>query len=368
MIRLPGRMVAVPLLLSPIFAVAEERPETPQAGMPGPGAFAEQAPPPADEHPATDHEGSPPIGDLSGHFELVPALLKGLTAQDSAVRARCAFLLGQIGSRKSSVAVRALLHDPSRAVRYQAGIALGHLGDDAGLPAAGAALASAAEWVRYYAVHGLAGLATDRARSALESLRPGQPTLIAEQIDEVLEAWPTRAVPPARAAEKMGPYDSLHELFIDAGGTLVVESDRYWHKGKYLQCVRCNQAAVFLDPQYVDLYSNSAWLLWSSGLDARAASILRQGVDANSKDPEAWFNFGYHYMLKREYSTAAHFLGRAVELGVPAISHRQYCHALEKSGHPDLALSEWRVLLETHADDPIAPRHIARLKEVLGQG
>jgi len=365
--RLPGCLVVVLLLLSPVSAIAAEL-ETPPTGTPGPRALLEQGPPSANAHPAAEHEGSPPIGDLSGHFELVPALLKGLTAQDSAVRARCAFLLGQIGSRKSTAAVRALLHDPSRAVRYQAGIALGHLGDDAGLPAAGAALASAAEWVRYYAVHGLAGLATESARSVLESLRPGQPTLVAEQIDEVLEAWPTRTVPPVRAEGKMGPYGSLHELFIDAGGPLVVESDRYWHKGKYLQCVRCNQVAVFLDPQYVDLYSNSAWLLWSLGLDARAASVLRQGVDANPEDAGAWFNFGYHYMLKREYSAAARFLRRAVELGVPAIGHRQYCHALERSGHPDLALSEWKVLLKAHPDDVIAPRQITRLKEVLGQG
>ncbi len=329
----------------------------------------QQAPPMGEpEHPAETHEGELPIGDLSGHFELVPSLLGGLRSQDSAVRARSAFLLGQIGSRKTVGSVRPLVHDPSRAVRYQAGIALCFLGDDAGVPAAGAALASAAEWIRYYAVHGLARAATDRARAVLEALRAGQPTLITEQIDEVLKDWPDLRIPPPRSERLMGPYGSLHELFIDAAGVLVVESDHYWHEGKYPQCVRCNEAVTFLDPHYVEIYSTSAWLLWSMGLDGRAVSVLRQGVDANPNDPDAWFNFGFHYMLKHEYATAVRPLKRAAELGVSAIGHRQYCHALEKSGHPDLALKAWQAMQEAHPDDPIAPRQIARLKEVLGQG
>lgn len=371
---------ALLLCLLPALALGQEpppegpptgQPDTqeaglPEAGIPSPGEAWEPAPGP-DEHLATESEGPPPIGDLSGHFELVPALVGGLKAQDSAVRARSAFVLGQIGSRKTAGAIRPLLRDPSRAVRYQAGIALCALADDGGVSAAGAALASAAEWIRYYAVHGLSGVATDKTRTVLEAQRAGQPTLIMEQIDEVLKGWPELRIAPARAERRMGPYGSLHELFVEAGGIYVVQSDRYWHGGKYPQCVRCNQTVTFLDPHYVDIYSTSAWLLWSMGQDARAVSVLRQGIDANPTDPDAWFNFGFHYMLKHEYATAARALKRAVELGVSAIGHRQYCHALEKSGHPELALKEWQALLKASPDDPIAPRQIARLKEVLGQ-
>jgi tetratricopeptide (TPR) repeat protein len=376
MIRSPGWIGVVLLCLPLALAPAEEQPERPQAGIPGPraevgvpgpGAFPGQPPMPAGEHPAA-HEGPLPIRDLSGHFELLPPVVGGLRSQDSAVRARCAFLLGQIGSRKTAGAVRPLLHDPSRAVRYQAGIALCSLSHDAGVPAAGAALASAAEWIRYYAVHALGDVATDRARTILETQRTGQPDLIAEQIDTVLGVWPQPTMPPARSDRPMGPYGSLHDLFIDAGGVYVVESDTHWHVGKYPQCVRCNETVTFLDPEYVEMYATSAWLLWSMGLDGRAVSVLRQGVDANPDDPEAWFNFGFHYMLKHEYATAARALGKAVELGVSVLGYRQYCHALDKSGHPDLALKEWQGLLETYPDDPIAPLQIARLKEVLGQG
>ncbi len=375
MTRLPGWSGLVLLCLPLALAYAAGQSGLPQAampgpgpeaGMPGPGAFPEPPSIPEGEHP-TVHEGPPPIRDLSGHFELVPAVVGGLRSPDSAVRARCAFLLGQIGSRKTAGAVRPLLHDPSRAVRYQAGIALCALGDDAGVPAAVAALASAAEWTRYYAVHALAGVATDRERIVLEAQRTGQSDLIAEQIDEVLSAWPTPSAPPARSDRAMGPYDSLHGLFIAAGGVYVVESDTYWHVGRYPQCVRCNETVTFLDPKYVEMYATSAWLLWSMGLDGRAVAVLRQGVDANRDDPDAWFNFGFHYMLKHEYATAARALGKAVELGVSVLGYRQYCHALDKSGHPDLALKEWQGLLETYPDDPIAPRQIARLKEVLGK-
>ena len=301
----------------------------------------------------------------AGHYELVPALAPGLSAPDDAVRARCAFLIGQIGDRKAAAAIRPLLDDSSLAVRYQAGIALCALGDPTGLPAAGAALASAPEWIRYYAVQALEGLATDPARAALRAQRPKQGELIGKQIDEAMETWPWPSAPPAPAKEKLGPHESLYELFIDVTPPLVAESDGYWHQGDYPQCVRCNEAIIFLDPQFVEQYGTSAWLLWSLGLNDRATSLLRQGLAANPNDWEMWFDAGYQYVLLKQHAIAARFLGRAVELGAPAPQSRQFCHALEKSGHPDRALAAWQDLQRRFPDDPLAPQHIARLQKVL---
>jgi len=70
----------------------------------------------------------------------------------------------------------------------------------------------------------------------------------------------------------------------------------------------------------------------------------------------------------KDYAKAARVLKRAVELGAPALSARQYCHALEKSGRPDLALEAWQSLLKAHPDDAVAPNHIARLKKLLSEG
>ncbi|MGQ9732325.1 MAG: HEAT repeat domain-containing protein [Candidatus Zipacnadales bacterium] len=300
-----------------------------------------------------------------GHFELVPQVKAALCAKDSAVRARGAFLLGQIGDRSATNDLIPLLKDPSRAVRYQTGIALCALGDSRGLPAAVAALQSAADWVRYYAVHALAALETDRARAALELQREYQGEFIREQIDEVLETWPWPSVQPLAAQEKLGPFDSLRELFEAAADELVVESDGYWHQGQYFQCVRCNEAALLLDPHYVDLYGTSAWLLWSSDRNDRAISLLRDGLRANPDNWEMWFDVGFHYVLLKQYTTAARLLKRAVELGAPADFSRQYCHALEHAGRPDLALEAWENLLKRFPDDLIAPGQIERLRKQL---
>jgi tetratricopeptide (TPR) repeat protein len=309
-------------------------------------------------------EGGRP-STLAGHYELAPQLRGGLSATDDAVRARCAFLLGRIGDRASAPSLRPLLNDPSIAVRHQTGIALCALADEEGVATAEAALTSAAEWIRYYAVQALAAVATDRARLALEGQRPAQGEFIGTQIDEALGAWPSPSAPPAPAAEKLGPYGNLHDLFYDAADPLVVESDRYWHVGQYPQCVRCNEAAIFLDPHYVDLYGTSAWLLWSMGLNDRATSLLRQGLAANPKDWNMWFDAGYQYYLMNDLKTAVRLLGRAVELGAPSPQNHQYCHALEKSGRPDLALKAWEDLHRKFPDDPLPPRHIERLKKVL---
>ena len=303
---------------------------------------------------------------LAGHYELGRPLHAGLSARDDAVRARSAFLLGRIGDREAARRIRPRLDDPSIAVRYQAGIALCALGDPSGLSAASAALASAADWIRYYAVHSLAELCTDRARATLEAQRPHQTEFIRAQIDEVLETWPWPSVPPRTAEDKMGPHGSLVELFEDAADVLVVESDVYWHRGEHLQCVRCNEAAIFLDPHYVDLYGTSAWLLWSQGVNQRAVSLLHQGLAANPTAWDMWFDAGYQYVLLQQHATAARFLGRAVELGAPEVQSRQYCHALEKSGRPDLALEAWKAQLSRFPEDPIAPGNVARLTKVLG--
>ena len=302
---------------------------------------------------------------LAGHRELAPQLLQGLSSGDGAVRARCAFLLGQIGDRSAAGAIRPMLDDPSLAVRRQAGVALCALGQPDGVATADAALASAADWIRYYAVGALAGLATDEARAVLEARRAGQGELIGGQIDEALGVWPWPSAEPAAAEEKLEPSASLHELFIEAGGAWVVESDGYWHKGEYLQCVRCNETALFLDPKYADLYGTSAWLLWSLGLNDRAISLIHQGLAANPENWEMWFDAGYQYVLMEQHAVAARFLGRAVELGAPAVQSRQYCHALEKSGRPAKALEAWQALQRRFPDDAVAPSHIARLQELL---
>jgi len=301
----------------------------------------------------------------AGHYELVPQLLPGLSAQDDAVRARCVFLIGQIGDRKAAAGIRPLLGDPSLAVRYQAGIALCALGDSAGVPTARAALASAAEWIRYYAVQALADLATDPARTALNALRADQSELIGGMIDEAMKTWPWPSAPPAPAKEKLEAAESLHELFIEVTAPLVVESDGYWHDGNYPQCIRCNEAIIFLDPHFVEQYGTTAWLLWSLGLNDRAFSVLRQGLAANPNDWQMWFDTGYQYTLLKEYAIGARFLGRAIELGAPPPQNHQYCHALEKSGHPDLALAAWQDLKKRFPDDPIPAQHIARLQKVL---
>jgi tetratricopeptide (TPR) repeat protein len=301
----------------------------------------------------------------AGHYELLPTLLGGLSAPDDAVRARCAFLIGQIGDRKAAAGIRPLLDDPSLAVRYQAGIALCALGDPAGLPAAAAALASAAEWIRYYAAQAMADLATDSARTALKALRPKQGELIGAQIDEAMEAWPWPSAPPAPAKGKLESAESLHELFIDVTSPLVAESDGYWHLGNYPQCIRCNRAIIFLDPHFVDQYGTTAWLLWSIGQTDRATALLRQGLAANPDDWGMWFDTGDQYMLLKEYAIAARFLRRAVELGATPPQNHQYCHALERSGHPDQALAAWQDIKKRFPDDPLASQHVARLQKLL---
>jgi len=188
---------------------------------------------------------------------------------------------------------------------------------------------------------------------------------VGAQIDEAVKAWPRRTSPPPPTKERLKSTGALHEVFAEITSALVVESDRYWHQGNYAQCVRCNEAIIFLDPHFVEQYGSSAWLLWSMGLTDRATAILRQGLAANPEDWQMWFDTGYQYMLLQDHATAARFLRRAVELGAPSPQNHQYCHALEKCGHPDQALAAWQDLKQRFPDDPIPARQIERLQALL---
>ena len=330
--------------------------------MPGPpGGMPPQGMPADDGH---DHEEGPlPLNSVKGHFELVDHLLRGLTLEDSAKRARSAFCLGQVGKRSATKHLAPLLNDPSRAVRFQAGIALCRLGDASGLGAAGAALTDASEWIRYYAVEGMAGLEAPRAKELLEASTTTQSEFIGKQIADALDAWPWPTLEPEAAVETIGPFEGLADLYGAVADTLIVESDGYWHKGEYIQCARCNSTGTFLDPTWVEGYSLNGWLLWSLGDNTRSLKELRAGIAANEGNWEAWFNMGQQLSVMNEPASAIRFFEQAVKLGAPAINSRQYCHALEKAGHPDLALEAWQELYEKHPTDPIAPRHIKRLKE-----
>ncbi len=296
-----------------------------------------------------------------------PAAVRQLCVRDSLERARAAFLIGETCDKSAVAALHSVLADPSRPVRIHAGIALCRLGDNAGMKAASAALVGSRPWVRYYAVVGLWQLGTQQALRALEQHRHGQTSLVAEAIDWALAGRaPSDAgsVEPARSSGVDGPdWEDLWELAVLA---LVYESDWWWHKGNYDQCVRCNDALTFLDPSAEDSYSNSAWLLWSGGHHTEAIGVYHRCIEANPQSNHGAFYLGFYYFQHGLHVEAEPYLRRAVTLRPgDDIARRAYAHCLEKLGRPTEAIAQWEALLQLKPNDGAAVLNLNRLRSIV---
>lgn len=297
---------------------------------------------------------------------LVPYLQEQLSSSDRETREKCAFLLGQIGCRRSARYLSPLLNDPDRAVRVQAGIALAWLGDARGIPTCASALASDPPWIRYYAVCGLWRVGSPRAKRALRENLGGQSKLVADAIKGALKT--RHAVAPEVRLPKSAPTITADDVLQAVSDGYILESDWWWHQVNYEQGIRCMEALVFLDPSDVQSFGLIAWLQWNLGREAESVATLRKCIEANPSNPDAHFELGRHYMTEKKYALAEEPLRKSVELGGDHLAHRQYAHCLEKLGRLSESLAEWSKILETLPNDAAARYNSDRLKGLLDAG
>ncbi|MEN6644144.1 MAG: HEAT repeat domain-containing protein [Armatimonadia bacterium] len=333
------------------------------AGLAAPPAL----PPPAveEQSPALEQLASDaarpawgPVAVLRGHRELLPLLKAAAASPEALRRQRAMFALGQLGSPANAALLRKSLHDHDKLTRLNAAVALCSIGDAIGLPGAAVALRYGPDWLRFYALHALWKLDTARSREALRDSRDFLSPFLQETLKGALAARPSRAVTALPAPVCSVATGSLHEAWLGIADLLVEESDFWWHKGDYEQCIRCQETALFFDPNYVDLYSNVAWLQWSMGRHGQGISTYRRGIAANPKSWEAYHALGQYYVLRKQPSLALPLMQQAASLGSPAVPRRQLGHVLEQLGQKAAADRVWRDILKLDPNDPIARRHL----------
>jgi len=298
----------------------------------------------ADEHEtAFDESEWVPLALLSGQESLIPPAVAKLQNGLLINRRRAAFILGQIGTPQALAALRSALADSDRRVRIHAGVALAQQGVAEGYQGAKAALYEGPAWLQYYAIYGLNQIRDERALVLLEQNScEGDPFL-----SRVVKA----AQRPEPVQSARGPFyeqpllaQDWPELLEIAARALAIECDTWFHGGDYDQAIRCNEATVFLQPSWVEVYAASAWLQWSMNRHGAAISTYRRAIDANPTDWEAYFELGFYYMHHGHPSAAVEHLRQSVELGAPPISARSYAHALEQVGRLKQALRVWQQL------------------------
>ncbi len=303
-----------------------------------------------------------PLPVLRGHEYGLPALAQGLRDADAQMRARCAFLVGQVGSPRGVPFLVPTLYDRDRNVRLFSGLSLCLLGDSRGLPAARAALIGTRWWVRYYAVISLWRLGGERALAALGTALHDPDELVRAAARAALDAAPAEmAYEPFEADEPL----TAHEFIFLATNYLVGEGDWWFHPGDYVQVQRCQEAAMFVDPTFVDLFGVAGWLYWSMDRNAEAVGAHRRGIEANPTSWRVFFSLGFHYFNTGRFDDALPYLSRACELGAPPALQHTYAHALEHAGRLEDSLREWQRLRALEPDSALPPHHIERLVRIV---
>lgn len=140
-------------------------------------------------------------------------------------------------------------------------------------------------------------------------------------------------------------------------------SDKYFHSGGWEKAVAALDRVIELHPEGLDAYANAAWLLWSSGQDARAMEFYHRMVAANPKDPEGYFIVGEMFFGRRRYADALPWLEKAVSLGLTSPHRHLYGHTLLKLGRRADALAFWQRILTEDAKDDVARRQLDELRK-----
>lgn len=305
-----------------------------------------------------------PIPVMEGHTWAIPALLDGLTSGDAAIRARCCFLLGQIGDHGVLDALAARLDDPDRSVREFAGMALARMGDWRGYHAATAAMSGNRWWVRFWAVEAI----------ARGWWGPPHADRILHDPDDLVRALAEEASqrtwePVGASLAYSGPENpSLDAVIFTLVNYLIGETDWWWHAGDYPQIIRCFETAVWLDPSFSEGFANAAYLYWSLGRNTEAVATYRKNVQVNPDDWTAHFELGFYYFnAQKRFAEAIPEFARARELGARPEQARMHAHALEHAGRPRDALAVWREIQAQVPDDPVVRGNIDRLEQSLGE-
>ncbi len=303
-----------------------------------------------------------PIPVVEGHVWAVPRLVEGLAHRDPVLRARCCFLLGQIGDHSVLDVLAERLDDPERTVREFAGMALMRMGDLRGMRAARAALEGNRWWVHFWAVDALG-----RGQLVPDTALRDPDDLVRTLAREARERkWG----PAAAQVAYSGPTEaSLDETIYLLVNYLIAETDWWWHAGDYPQIIRGLETAVWLDPTYVEGFANAAYLYWSLGRNTEAVSTYRKNVYLNPNSCDAHWELGFYYFnAQKRYEDAIPVLRRAWELGCRPEDAHLLAHALEHVGRTREALELWREFARAEPDSGVVRLNIERLQALSGDG
>jgi len=156
----------------------------------------------------------------------------------------------------------------------------------------------------------------------------------------------------------------LNQLAVDA---LWSAADDAFHVGEYHTVVLLDLTTTRLDPQFIQAYLDSAYLLWSSNQHQQAVAVYLRAAEANPTNAEIWEELGNYFLInRRDYPRAiqAYTEGRKRPHEGYQIE-KSLAHAYEKGGMLQEAFDIWSELHRLHPEDGVVTVNYQHLLELL---
>jgi tetratricopeptide (TPR) repeat protein len=184
---------------------------------------------------------------------------------------------------------------------------------------------------------------------------------------------------PNIAKPKNAPQASERELadviLADALESLWLKSDDHFHRGEWNHTINLSRLIAQGEPDRVEIYSNSAWLLWSSDRNEQAIAFLKQGIAANPNSYYLLDEMGMHYAINLKQPAAAiPYYERVMKLKDRKQTYTVHnlARCYERTNQLEKALKTWEIAVNMPLT-PSAPRNtvaengIKRVKALLAK-
>ena len=141
----------------------------------------------------------------------------------------------------------------------------------------------------------------------------------------------------------IAPQTRVEIMLDDIATKLAAAADAHWHKGEYNHNVNAAKMVIAARPDYVEMYANSGWLLWSMNRDAEAEALYKEGIQNN---PNTYFMYDelaqFYLTRKKDFQSAAVYYAKAVTFkDAKPQTWNALARSYEKSGQMAKALEAW---------------------------
>ncbi|MCC6442258.1 MAG: tetratricopeptide repeat protein [Armatimonadetes bacterium] len=177
-------------------------------------------------------------------------------------------------------------------------------------------------------------------------------------------AAPVQKQKAASPASSLKTVSYLHEKTGDA---LWARSDYCFHKGRWNDSIRICKVMMKSEPTFEEAYGDAGYLLDSLGRKNEALAIYKQGLAANPKSPDMYFEVARFYTINNRFGEALPYLQKAVKFPTAdVLTWKQLAHTYRKLKMYDKSIATWQTIRQKFKD-PVAENNIRSIQNEMQQ-